>query len=242
MKKTIAVFLLLVLAASSFSGCRREKKLSSVTGEPIADNTFVREEDYSAVLAAAEETGLMLETGLYLTSVKSYTGVNPEKCNGAYVENAAAATLVNLSPLAYRYLEFTVTAGEASYTFFVTTLPVGGKITVIEKHGAAFEGAENMEAEVTSVEPFPNQPSLYPESLRIAYGEETVYVENISDESLKDVCVYYKTVDETGYLGGITYLVRLGDISHGKTVKSAAPGLKKDTGKIVFATIGQDMK
>lgn len=239
MKKTIAVFLLLMLAAASFSGCRRGGKQGSVTAEPVTDNTFVREEDYSAVLAAAQETGLMLETGLYLTAVQAYTGVDPENGDGTYVENVAAATLVNLSPLAYRYLEFTVTANGASYTFFVTTLPVGGKLTVIEKTAAPFAGAENMQAEVTSVEPFPNQPSLYPESLRIAYGEETVYAENISEEPLADVCVYYKTVDENGYLGGITYRVRLGDIDQGETAQSAAPGLRKNAAKIVFATIGQ---
>lgn len=239
MKKTVAVLLLLMLLTASFSGCRHGKKQGSVTAEPVSDNTFVREEEYSDVLAAAEKTGLMLETGLYLTSVRAYTGVNPENGDGAYVENVAAATLVNLSPLAYRYLEFTVTADGASYTFFVSTLPVGGKLTVIEKTAAPFAGAENMQAEVTSVEPFPNQPTLYPDSLRIAYAEETVYAENISGEPLSNVCVYYKTVDENGYLGGVTYRVRLGDIEPGQTAQSAAPGLRSSAGKIMFATIGQ---
>ena len=238
MKKNIAVMLLL-LTALPLTGCSRgEKKQSSVTGAPVTDNTFVREEDYSAVLAAAQ-AGVELETGLYLMSLRSYTGVYPENDAREYVENTAAATLVNLSPVAYRYLEFTVTADEAEYTFFVTTLPVGGRITVAEKNRAPFAGAQNMRARVTSVEPFPNQPSLHPESLRLAYGEETVFAENISGETLRDVCVYYKTVDENGYLGGITYRVRLGDVAAGETARSAAPGLGKTTGKIVFATIGQ---
>ena len=240
MKQTIAVLLLLALAAASLAGCRRKpERQGSVTGEPVTDNSFVREADYPAVLAAAQETGLELEPGLYLTAVQAYTGVYPEDDAGEQVENVAAATLVNFSPLAYKYIEFTVTAGEVSYTFFVSTLPVGGKLTVVEKNKTPFAGASDPEAVVTSVEPFPNQPSMHPEALRLAYGDETVYAENICNEELHNVCVYYKTVNENGYLGGVTFRARLGDIDPERTAKTAAPGLKKNTGKILFVTIGQ---
>lgn len=239
MKRYLVLFLMLFsLPGLLLAGCKKQE-VSPPAPTAAPDNTFVKEADYPAVLAEAEKTGIMLEEGLYLTALHPYSGVYPEDGSGKTVENVAAADLVNLSAVSYRYLEFTVSAGDTVYTFFVSTLPVGGRLTVAEKNAAPYEALSEPVAAVTSVAAFDSPPSVYPGLVKLSYGDETVRAENLTDHMLQNVSVYYKTVNENGYLGGLTYRVQLGDLGPGAVKTSAAAHLGLRNAKIVFVTLDE---
>ena len=238
-KRSVCVFCFVFTAVLLLSACGRSASSSGGTGVPARDKTVVLKEEYAAVLADAEKNGVEVESGLYLTRLFAYTGVFPEDTDEKEVTNAAAAELVNLSPVAYRGLEFTVTCGETVYRFFVSALPVGGRLTAVEQSGAALSETRDPAVTVSYADPYADRLSVQAEKLRITYTDETVMVENKTDQPQKNVCVYYKRTDENGYLGGLTFRVRLGDIAAGEIAESLAKFLKPGGSKVVFVTVDE---
>ncbi len=239
-RRSICVIHIIIAAALFLSACGRSASSNGGAAVPAQDKTVVREAEYAAVLAEAKQKGVEVESGLYLTRLYAYTGVFPEDTDGKEVKNAAAAELVNLSPVAYRGLEFTVTCGKTAYRFFVSALPVGGRLTAVEQSGAALIETQDPAVSVSYADPYAERLSVQTEKLRITYTDGRLTVENKTEQPQKNVCVYYKRTDENGYLGGLTFRVRVGDVAAGKTAESEAKYLKPGGSKVVFVTVDEE--
>ena len=90
--------------------------------------------------------------------------------------------------------------------------------------------------EVPYADPYAGMLSTLDDRLTVTFTDGTVYVKNISDQPQKDVCVYYKRTDANGFLGGMTFRVRVGTVAAGDTKESAARFLTPGKSKVVFVT------
>ena len=210
--------------------------LPDAAPESAADNTLLTAEEAAALLRQAETEGAELLPGVYVVSLGGYTGAFPEDGSGDAVKNAAAAYIVNLSDVSYKYLEFSLRSGGNSYVFFASTLLSGAKMTVVEQSKAIYEAGDGITAELMNAEAFDGTPSVALDVFRIRYGNGELKAENISGAEKKNVSVYYKQIDENGYLGGITYVVKLGSVGAGAYKSSEAANLYKNKAKVVFVT------
>ena len=205
-------------------------------GAETADKTLISAEEAVSLREEAESNGTELLPGVYVVRLGGFTGEFPEDGTDVPVENAAAAYLVNLSGVSYKYLEFALRCGGHKYIFFATTLLSGTRQTVLEQSGAIFLEGEDLRGEIMNVSAFDATPSVALDTFLIRYGEGAVTVENRTDAEKKNVCVYFKRVDENGYFGGITYMVKLGAIAPGASVSAEEAHLYKNRVKVVFVT------
>ncbi len=233
MKKNLICILLLAALALSLAACKKG------TVVPAADKTIVARDEVESLRDQAKQSGCEVFDGVYVTELFSYSGVYPENGQKEEADRVAAARLVNLSPVDYKYMEFTLFSGDKTYTFFVSTLLAGAKMTVLEKNAAVYKTAEPVRTcKLTSIEAFEEKPSVCLDIFRIAYADGLLHVENKTKRDVKNVCVYYKNVDENGYFGGITYKVQPGDLPAGESVETVLQdgSLQKNNTRIVFVT------
>ncbi len=224
-----AVPAVLWLAALLFAaGCTQK------SAAPSADKTVVKQEEYAGVLAAGQAFGVSPAEGVYVTKLFSYTGASPENAEGKTVKNAAAVEIVNLSPLAFRCLDFTISCGEDAYRFFVTALPVGGRLTAVEKEGTPLGSAEAPSLTVKSAEPYAEALSLHAELFAVTVKQGAIEVKSRSAETLGGVTLYYKPCDENGFLGGMTRRLRFGELKAGETLSLPAPAAAPGRCKVLF--------
>ncbi|MBQ7687819.1 MAG: hypothetical protein IJT27_01245 [Clostridia bacterium] len=222
--------IILLFCSAVFFGCRQ----GAVS--PAADKTVVAADEVEALKRLASANGCELFDGLYITELFPFSGRYPEDGSDRETQNTAAVRLVNLSTVSYRYVAFTLTCGEENYSFFISTLLPGAKATVLETDGLPLVNGEISSAEVTAIEAFDQLPSVYLDVFRISYADGALTLENRTDADRKNVCVYYKSVDENGYFGGITYKVAIGDLTPGQSVTLAAEKLSATNSRIVFVT------
>ena len=63
--------------------------------------------------------------------------------------------------------------------------------------------------------------SLMSDKIKLSTKNKEITIENISDEDLKTVYVYYKTVSKgNSYIGGITYRAKFENVGPGKSISA----------------------
>ena len=173
---------------------------------------------------------------LYILDVFPYTGGYVEDGSDAPCEDVCAVLLENRSETHYRYLRFTLTTSDDTYTFTATTLFAGARMIVLCEEKTAYTGGDLLSVDFLSVVPFEEPPTVHTDTLLITYTDGFINVKNLTDAALSDVYVYFKDTDEAGYLGGITYRAAFGGIAPGETVQKSARNMRQETGRVVFAT------
>ena len=240
MKRRLFGFFVVLLALTvGFAGCAGGDH-DAVTGgvpadETAADGVQAGTGTETDAAVPASDASVQAE-GLHITEVFSYTGAYVEDGSNDPCENICAVRLENRSETHYRYLRFVLTTSEDSYYFTATTLFAGAGMTVLCEGKKAFAGGDILSVEYLAVTPFDEPPTVHTDTLRITYTDGFINVKNLTDETLSDVYVYYKDTDEAGYLGGITYRVSFGEIAPGETAQSGAANMRRETGRVVFAT------
>ena len=241
MKRRLLGFFGLLLALTvCFSGCSGKNSIATpsdgTADGQTAQNDTGADAETTANDALPLTDGSLLTEGLYVREVFSYTGAYVEDGKNEPCEDICAVRIENSSKTHYRYLRFSVTTSEDTYTFTATTLFAGARMTVLCEEKAAFAGGDVLSAELLAVTPFDEPPTVHTDTLLITYTEGFINVKNLTEETLSDVYVYFKDTDDYGYLGGITYRTSFGDIPAGETTQCGAVNMHQATGRVVFAT------
>lgn len=148
-----------------------------------------------------------------------YTGIFPEDGSGREVEEVAAILVHNSSNRFLDYATVEAVVGTQTGTFYVTGLPPGGTAWVLEKNGLTLTPGEKFEAKSCTDYYFRDEAILQTDDLKVEPQGSSLTVTNQTKKTLKNVCIYYKTVHEDGrYFGGITYLLAFDDLEPDQTV------------------------
>ena len=224
MKKQFFSFLtLFFIVAALFAGC----------GAVITENET--QTQAPALPSYAADGTYDLGEGLFITGLFAYSGVYPEDGGDATCEGIAALRLENRSDVHYEYLTVTVDTAGGSYAFSVSTLFAGATVTVLDKNKTVCADTQIRAAAVGAKAAFLQPPTVHLDTLSISYTDGFITVKNLTDRTLSDVYVYYKSVDENGYFGGITYRAAIGELAAGAAMQTPAPHIKKDGSRVVFA-------
>lgn len=179
-----------------------------------------------------------LGSGVYVTTLESFSGVYVEDGTDELVENVARITLENSGTETIQLMDVVLTdrAG-AEYTFRVTTLVPGAVMTVQEQNRAAYDPAtEIVSARTENVALFDEPLSLHEELLAITTGDYSITVENISGEDFPGGRVFFKTMVNDVYHGGITYMITLPELAPGESVQRDSLHFLLSRSELMFVT------
>ena len=171
---------------------------------------------------------------LYITKVFSYSGPYVENGSNEPCENVCAIHLFNNSKTAYQRIRFMLEIGETAYFFSASTVLPDAEMTVLCEDAAAFSRVDVISAEVLSAARFDTLPSVHTESLLITYTDGFINVRNLTDTPLKNAYVYYKSTDDFGLFGGITYRAAFDTLQPGETKQVRATHVRA-TSTVMFA-------
>ena len=168
-----------------------------------------------------------------------YSGQFVEDGKDELVENVAAMLVTNHSD---RFLEFATLQydidGKEAY-FVVTGLPAGKSAWVMEKSRLTISGDATFTYK-GCVDSFRENVVTSTDKIEISTSGNMMTVINNADETLKDVCVYYKVKHTDGnYLGGITYVVNFGEVKAGESLEKLAGHYDEEKAEIIRVSFNE---
>ena len=150
---------------------------------------------------------------LTVERIATFSGVYVEDSSDEPVKNVASVLVTNETDqfLDLGTLIYEIDGKEAK--FIVTGLPAGASAWVMEAGRiTATNDSEFKQKSCTTV--FRQNAVFEIEGATLQSSGNMLRVENNSDETLKNVAVYYKTIHTDGnYFGGITYMAVIGDVA-----------------------------
>ena len=179
-----------------------------------------------------------LGQGLYLLSVDPYSGSYVEDGSDEPVENVMAITVENegTEPIQLSTVTLTATDG-LEYSFTLTALPAGARVTVLEANRASFRsGLEISGATLSNVAGFNEPLSLHEELLTITASNQTLTIKNVSGQAFSGGRVFYKNISNDVYLGGITYTVTVPAMTADEEISLYAGHYTTGGSELLFVT------
>ncbi|MBR4961094.1 MAG: hypothetical protein IKY52_09375, partial [Clostridia bacterium] len=181
---------------------------------------------------------LPLTDEITLDRIYTATGYFPEDGSDEAVENVLAVKLTNTSAKTLEYLSFALTLNGEVSSFTAATVPAGKSVYVFAAdRSTAPAEITTAESEIEFEIHFAEEPSAKTDTLSYEVQNGTIVVTNISDRDIpSDIVVYYKSTAEDGYLGGITYRLRIsGGLAAGESFNGYAPHAYAHMTEIMFA-------
>ena len=209
----------------------------------LVDNTAVNE----IVLQGAEfiesqDIPIAIGHDLYIKKIGSYTGAFIEDGSDVQVQEVCMIILTNKSDKDLQYANINLTIGSKEGNFKVTTLTAGASALVLETKGIPYTKDIDYSSVVLDTAVFfSDELSLCEDTLEITALDRMLNVKNLSSKDInEDIFIYYKTIDNGIYMGGITYRVRVsGGLKAGEIKQVAASHYNKIKSSILFVTYGQ---
>lgn len=191
--------------------------------------------------SAQELQPVGLGNGLELTALSAASGQYPEDGSDTPSDNLLCAMFTNNNAdKTLQYAKISMILNGEEYTFDLTTVPPGKAV-----HAFALDmkqAPESIGSVSATADPlvfFPEEPSTEPDRLQVVFGEGTITVRNISEENIdSDIYIYFKSVADGVYLGGITYRVCVGTLSAGQEVTGHSSHAKSNS-ELMFVTYGR---
>ena len=182
--------------------------------------------------------GTEVGDGLVIDHAGRYAGMFVEDGSDELVSEVLALTLTNTSGKMLQYAGFSVVCAGETYSFEISSVPAGESVIALElgrkQAPASFQDAA---IEVNMLSFFDEEPSLFADMFEISASDYSITVKNISGSDVPgDVYVYYKTVSDGVYMGGITYRANAGSLAAGQEVSAYAGHYLDDSSEILFVT------
>lgn len=194
------------------------------------EDSPVKKEDASA----QNGDSAMLSGGIKVCEIGNYIGSYVEDGSDEFVDNMMMVVLENRGS---EYIQLAKVKINDQYLFEVTTLFPGEKVMVLEKNRAEYvEDLKITSTEIFDVGTFSEPPTMCEDILKIETKDGMINVENISGKEFPGGKVFFKTVLEDKYLGGITYFSTIPKLEKGKGVKLAAGHFEEGRSEMLFVT------
>lgn len=175
---------------------------------------------------------------LSVSKMFPYSGGFVEDGSDKAVENICAIRVKNISDLSFQYVSLRFKTDAGDIVFDLTALPAGETVTVLAKNAEPYR-SDTLVSEVIGekIIEFSEKPSLHGELFELSVQNGVMGIRNISaDKSASNVYVYYKSTDENGLFGGITYRINLGDIPAEKFKQVSPPHFSESSSKVMYIT------
>lgn len=160
-------------------------------------------------------------SNMEIISIGSYSGKFVEDGSDANKDNILSIVVKNTSEKVIEYGEITMKISGKSETikFKVTNLKPGACDLVMESTGKIEFNPDDKYIYLSSKNNMINSMSTMEPKVSITTENKNITLENLSDENLNTVYVYYKNVSEGNcYLGGITYRAKFENVEAGKSI------------------------
>lgn len=158
-----------------------------------------------------------------ILSIGKYSGKFIEDGSDEKKENVLALVVKNISDEVINYGEITLKIKGKSNTikFKITNLKPQTSTVVMESTGKIEFDPDNKYIYLNSKNDMESTMSLMSDKIKLSTKNKEITIENISDEDLKTVYVYYKTVSKgNSYIGGITYRAKFENVGPGKSISA----------------------
>lgn len=148
----------------------------------------------------------------------SYSGEFVEDGTDETVQNVAAILVENTGTEFLDRAEVVYGVGSKRAEFVVTGLPPGERAWVLESDRMILEEGDEFRP-AGSTTSFRSNAITDPEDMQVTAQGDTLTLVNNSTQTRQNVCVYYKVRHTDGsFLGGITYMLKFGDLEPGQSV------------------------
>jgi hypothetical protein len=158
-----------------------------------------------------------LGQGLSMTEMISAAGVFPEDGKNTVLPDMFCITVKNSSDKTLRLAHVKLTVNGEEYLFQFSTLPAGASVRAYEIHQkAAPTDIKSFQSECVFADFFDAEPSIPRNELEISVTHKGIRVKNLTDKDIdRDILIYYKSIQNDVYVGGITYRIRLSGLKAG---------------------------
>ena len=148
-------------------------------------------------------------TNLIAQRISPYEGPFLEDGTDREVVNIAALHVYNNGSSEIYKARIALFWSDGFYTFEADHIPAGETVVILEKNGCLYRQGDYIQCNGWQELGKENAVSNDVSVTEMALG--TVVVNNLTDETLRNVCVYYKTwlAPPNVYVGGITYMVQI---------------------------------
>lgn len=172
-------------------------------------------------------------TSLELQSVKPYDGTYLEDGSDTAIEQVAMLLVKNVGTKAVEYAKITMTYGDKTLQFEVSTLGAGERMVVQEssKQSCASGKLLSCDADVATLDTL----DMASDSVSITdNGNNTLTVTNLTGEDIPVVRIFYKYYmeDMDIFVGGITYTAKITGLKAGTSV-TVSPTHYASSGSVV---------
>ncbi len=237
MKKATIILLALVLAALMLAGCAGGDDVSDAVEIPPETTPTADGSGDAQNSAAPVNSGNTAEYGLEIKGINKYAGLFVEDGTDETVSDVCAVTVRNNAEKTVQYAHLTLSIGEGTYEFDVTTLPPNAEVQLLELTRQPMpESTDGYTALVTMYAAFDAEPGMNADALEITTQDTAITIKNITDADMGQIYVYYKAAYGDLYLGGITYRVGVGSLAAGQSTTCYAGHYSTEYCKLMFAT------
>ena len=176
------------------------------------------------------------DTGLVIEQIRAYDGIYVEDGSNAEIEGVAMIMLRNFGKYDVDMATITLTYGEFTREFFVTSLPKGATAVVQEKNRMPMASG-NLTACTASVIENTGEAYLTYHDVEITEnGDNSITIKNLTQQDMPSVRIFYKyfMVEQQLYVGGITFTVNVTDLKAGQSVTIKPTHYLKGASEIVM--------
>lgn len=212
-------------------------RLSRGDGEPAAEPAMPG----VSTPAPADSVSIDLGSGLEITNISRFAGSFIEDGSDDVLSDVCAITVKNNAAATVQYAHITLTGGETSYEFDLSTLPSGASAQLLELSRQTLpESTDGLTASLTSFAPFDAEPSLCEDVISIDTQDTAITITNVSGSDITgQIYVYYKSAYGDLYIGGITYRTGVSGLAAGESTTLYASHYSTAYSRIMFVTYVQ---
>lgn len=202
MKLTKILALLLVTAMLlTLAACGKNKKPDTTEPEqPTSQIQLPEPEDSQTAF---------LGDNLYITDIGNYTGAYMEDGSDEILTGILMIVLKNEGEAALQLARISLVYADFTANFEVTNLPAGESVVLLEKNRHPYVSDRYLRATTENVVFFQEPMSLQEDKVKITGSKGFLEVENLTDETMGEIYIYYKNSAADLLYGGITYRARV---------------------------------
>lgn len=187
-----------------------------------------------------EETGISFpcqipEYDLTIEKMAPYAGMFVEDGTNATTENVAMLLVKNEGAFPVEYTQIRVMWEQEEYLFDISALPAGQRLVVQEKTGKSLPEGQATAATALVVQRA-NMEMSEGKVKVTDNGNNTLTIENLTEETISTVRVFYKYYmeNEDVFVGGIAFTVRLSRLGGGAKVTIQPAHYTSQTSRVVM--------
>lgn len=202
MKLTKILALLLVTAMLlTLAACGKNEKPDTTEPEqPTSQIKLPEPEDSQTAF---------LGDNLYITDIGNYTGAYMEDGSDEILTGILMIVLKNEGEAALQLARISLVYADFTANFEVTNLPAGESVVLLEKNRHPYVSDRYLRATTENVVFFQEPMSLQEDKVKITGSKGFLEVENLTDETMGEIYIYYKNSAADLLYGGITYRARV---------------------------------